>query len=89
MKSMKSFFKFNWIQVYNLHSSKIHTIKNEGIVKQYYTGRQTVDMIRSSRPGVFLGKGVLKICSILTGEQPCGSVKLLKYIYIYICYIIY
>ena len=29
---------------------------------------------RSSRPVVFLGKGVLKICFKLTGEYPCRSV---------------
>ena len=29
--------------------------------------------IRSSRPEVFLGKGVLKICSKFTGEHPCRS----------------
>ena len=29
---------------------------------------------RSSRPEVFLGKGVLKICSKFTREQPCQSV---------------
>ena len=28
-------------------------------------------MSRSSPPEVFLGKGVLKICSKFTGEQPC------------------
>ena len=28
---------------------------------------------RSSRPKVFLGKGVLKICSKFTGEHPCRS----------------
>ena len=27
----------------------------------------------SSRPEVFLGKGVLKICSKFTGEHPCRS----------------
>ena len=31
---------------------------------QYYT-------YRSSHPEVFLGKGVLKICSKFTGEHPC------------------
>ena len=29
---------------------------------------------RSSLQEVFLGKGVLKICSKFTGEQPCQSV---------------
>ena len=32
----------------------------------------------SSRPDVFLGKGVLKICSKFTGEQPCQSVISIK-----------
>ena len=30
-------------------------------------------LLRSSRPDVFLGKGVLKICSKFTGEHPCRS----------------
>ena len=36
--------------------------------------------VRSSRPEVFLRKGVLKICSKFTGEHPCRtaiSIKLL------------
>ena len=33
---------------------------------------------RSSRPELFLGKGVLKICSKLTGEHPCRGVILIK-----------
>ena len=36
-------------------------------------------IVRSSHPRVFLGKGVLKICSKFTGEHPCGraiSIKL-------------
>ena len=32
------------------------------------------DRTRSSHPEVFLGKGVLKICSKFTGEHPCRSV---------------
>ena len=38
--------------------------------------------MRSSRPEVFLEKGVLKICSKFTGKDPCRSVisiKLLKH----------
>ena len=31
------------------------------------------DGYRSSRPDVFLGKGVLKICSKFIGEHPCRS----------------
>ena len=33
---------------------------------------------RSSSPEVFLGKGVLKICSRFTGEHPCQSVISVK-----------
>ena len=33
---------------------------------------------RSSRPEVFLGKGVLKICNKFTGEQSCRSVISVK-----------
>ena len=33
---------------------------------------------RSSRPKVFLGKGILEICSKCTGEHPCLSVILIK-----------
>ena len=33
---------------------------------------------RSSHPKVFLWKGVLKICSKSTGEQPCRSAILIK-----------
>ena len=31
---------------------------------------------RSSRPDVFLGKDVLKICSKFTGEHPCKATLL-------------
>ena len=33
---------------------------------------------RSSRPEVFLGKGVLKICGKFTGEHPCRSAISIK-----------
>ena len=39
--------------------------------------RQNV-LFRSSRSEVFLGKGVLKICSKFTGEHPCRSAILIK-----------
>ena len=35
-------------------------------------------LCRSSLTEVFLGKGVLKICSNFTGEHPCQSVILIK-----------
>ena len=33
---------------------------------------------RSGRPGLFLRKGILKICSRFTGEHPCRSVISIK-----------
>ena len=41
--------------------------------KNYLSIRPPVNN-RSSRSEVFLGKGVLKICSEFTGEHPCRSV---------------
>ena len=54
-----------------------------------YTGRYTrytggghsesfKNIYRSSRPEVFLRKGVLKICSTFAGEHPCRSVISIK-----------
>ena len=37
-----------------------------------------INIIRSSRPEVFLRKGALKICSKFTGEHPCRSVISIK-----------
>ena len=39
---------------------------------------QILQTFRSSRPEVFLGKGVLKICSRFTGEHPCRSAISIK-----------
>ena len=36
--------------------------------------------VRSSRQDVFLGKGVLKMCSKFTGEHPCRSVISIKFL---------
>ena len=41
--------------------------------------KQFVSLVRSSRPEVFLGKGVLKIGSKFTGEHPCRSVISIKF----------
>ena len=35
-------------------------------------------VLRSNLPEVFLGKGVLKICSMFTGEHACRSVISIK-----------
>ena len=37
-----------------------------------------IPRFRSSRPKVFICKGVLKLCSKFTGEHPCRSVILIK-----------
>ena len=37
------------------------------------------DFVRSSHPDVFLRKGVVKICSKLTGEHPRRSVISIKF----------
>ena len=39
---------------------------------------------RNSRPEVFLGKGVLKICSKFTGVHPCQSAISIKLLYNFI-----
>ena len=38
----------------------------------------TLQEFRSNPPEVFLGKGVLKICSKFTGEHPCRSATSIK-----------
>ena len=45
-------------------------------LQQYLTSQRM--NIRSSPPEVFLGKGILRICSIFTGEHPCLSVISIK-----------
>ena len=40
--------------------------------------RNLDQIFRSSRPEVFLGKGVLKICSKFSGEDPCRGVISIK-----------
>ena len=37
-----------------------------------------VMLFKSSRPEMFLTKGVLRICSKFTGEHPCQSVTSIK-----------
>ena len=37
-----------------------------------------VESIRNSHPKVFLGKGVIKLCSKFTGEHPFGKVISIK-----------
>ena len=46
------------------------------ITLHYY--QKISKICRSSHPQVFLGKGVLKICSKFTGEHPCQSAISIK-----------
>ena len=46
------------------------------LLKKCWTWNLT--FCRSSRPEVFIGKGVLKICSIFTEEHPYRSAILIK-----------
>ena len=50
------------------------------IYESFENNNCTLDVFvdRSSHPEVFLGKGVLKICSKYTGEQPCQSAISIK-----------
>ena len=41
-------------------------------------GQSYIGKIRSSRPEVFLGKGVQKICSKFTGEFSISTLLLIK-----------
>ena len=49
------------------------------VVGQNFCLQYPSDIQRSSCPEVFLGKGVLKICSKFTGEHTCRSVILIKF----------
>ena len=55
-------------------------------IKRHFLRFLTVNTIytrnlRSSHPGVFLGKGVLNIWSKFTGEHPCTSVTSIKFLW--------
>ena len=63
-----------WYCQYFLHSNKIASVLQETCSSR----AELVCRNRSSRPEVFLRKGILKICSKFTGERPCRSVILIK-----------
>ena len=48
------------------------------MIKKLITSTSVRQRSGSSHPKVFIGKGVLKICSIFTGEHPCRSVISIK-----------
>ena len=55
---------------------RVHMSQYIDQTELYMIGYFTQD--RSSRPEVFLGKGVLKICSKFTEEHPCRSAISMK-----------
>ena len=55
---------------------KTITFDNSTVKKSSFTN------FRSSGPEVFLGKGVLKICSKFTGDHPCESAISIKLLHI-------
>ena len=61
----------------NLAMIRSAMMPNSFLGKSVYTKGYLI-RARSSRPEVFLGKGVLKICSKFTGEHPCQSAISIK-----------
>ena len=60
------------LRVKNMHPKKLKVkVLSFNISVTSYFNLRT---FRRSPPEVFLGKGVLKICSKFTGEHPCGIV---------------
>ena len=53
-----------------IHISHVHIFQNVKVVLMW---NLPTSYFRSSHPDVFLGKGVLKLCSKFTGEHPCRS----------------
>ena len=73
---MENFIKSNMIS--NLLNNNKALFNNEENFSYIFNSsdldcisNQKLSNIRNSRPGVFLGKGVLKICRKFTGEHPC------------------
>ena len=58
-------------------NEKLLKTEVQKFVRKYFEAPSTAHKMntllknRSSPPGVFLGKGVLKICNKFTGEHPC------------------
>ena len=67
------FDRFNWAKCINLRSNHLQTIQSIFTTKRPYLKVNKVKQCRSNPPEVFLGKGVLKICSKFIGEHPCQS----------------
>ena len=67
-----SFTEHLWATI----SEPVIDVRYGPIFVNLYSATNTT--LRSSPPWVFLGKGVLKICSKFTGEYPCRSVISIK-----------
>ena len=63
-------------KIFDKNYGAIHEIKPVLMLKKpVYVGFTVLKLSKciSIHPRVFLGKGILKICSKLTGEHPCRS----------------
>ena len=74
------FFKVFIINYKNLVQNlfSVFSYKWPGVPGNIWNTYKSCWKLRSSRPEVFLRKGVLKICSKFTGEDPCQSVISIK-----------
>ena len=75
-----SFLLWSWsllcIYLYTKMTLALISVENE--VNCSSTPKEVLTELRNSRPEVFLGKSVLKICSKFTGEHPCWSAISIK-----------
>ena len=66
-----------YLHVITFSCSKVLLLQRLDIyVNIFFT--KCLSLVSSSRPEVFLEKGVLKICSKFTGEHPCRSLISIK-----------
>ena len=65
-----NYFDLRYQEIFKIQESRFKILKLHNLDKERKHG--------SSRPEVFLRKGVLKICSKFTGEHPCRSVISIK-----------
>ena len=75
MGKLLPLFLFTVLRIF-LQIKKACTLNFEAEIRILH--KTSLQSFRSSHPEVFLGKGVLKICSKFTGEHPCRSVISIK-----------
>ena len=66
------FYRF-FTTIYTFLRNQLITVANTMLPMPIVLKKYCPSTNRSSHPGVFLGKGVLKIYSKFTGEHPCRS----------------